>query len=532
MEKVFIYDTTLRDGAQGRGVTFTLEDKLRVTKLLDDFGVSYIEGGWPGSNPKDVEYFEKVKSINLKNSKITAFGSTRRKNASVEEDQNLKALIDSGVSVVTIFGKSWDLHVTEILGATLEENVLMIQESVSYLKSKGLEVIYDAEHFFDGYKANKEYAKLTLEAAERGGADWIVLCDTNGGTLPEEVARAVEEVKKSVSAALGIHAHNDAELGVANSLAAVSVGCRQVQGTINGFGERCGNANLISLIPTLQLKYQYDCVSKEKLKGLSELSRRVYEIANINANPQAPYVGVCSFTHKGGVHVSAVEKLPHSYEHIYPELVGNVRHVVLSELSGRGNLRMRAEQAGLSMDGAEAELLQKLKQLEHEGLSFENAEGSFDLFVMRSKNDYVTPFTVKESMVVSEKRGEEIKGVEAIVKVIVDGELLHTAACGDGPVHALDQALRKALLPRYPMLEAVHLTDYKVRILNPDKATGAVTRVVIEASTEHDSWSTVGCSPNIIEASLQALTDSYELYLSNLSIAQKRYDAESIFASS
>ncbi|MCB0325809.1 MAG: citramalate synthase, partial [Bdellovibrionales bacterium] len=512
-QKIFLYDTTLRDGTQQRGMSLTLEDKLKLTRLIDSFGIPYIEGGWPGANPKDSEYFRRVRELPLRQAKVAAFGSTRRANTAVEDDKNLAALLDAETPVVTIVGKSWRLHVEQILETSLEENLAMIAESVRFLKEHGKEVIYDAEHFFDGYRADGDYALATLEAAAQGGADWIVLCDTNGGTLPSAVYQAVSAVRERVTSPIGIHTHNDSGTAVANSLAAVEAGARQIQGTINGYGERCGNADLVTLLPSLQLKLGFECVPVEQLAHLTFFSREVSEIANFNQNLQAPYVGACAFAHKGGLHVAAVAKLAESYEHVKPELVGNSRESVISELSGRGNVRVLAENLGLDVDGEETAILQQVKELEQSGYQFEHAEGSVELLIRRRRADYVPPFVVEETLVVSASRHGAPMTVEAVVKVRVGESQLHTAAAGDGPVHALDCALRKALEVEFPGLAAVQLSDYKVRILNPDRASSAKTRVLIEASNGRDRWSTVGCSENIIEASVQALADCYELYL-------------------
>lgn len=510
---VLLYDTTLRDGAQQWGITLTVDEKLKVTKLLDSFGIPYVEGGWPGANPKDSEYFRRIRSLNLSQAKITAFGSTRRAGNSVNTDSTLQALLAAETPVVALVGKSWSLHVEHVLRTSERENLQMIEESVSFMKRHGKEVVYDAEHFFDGFRANREYALDTLKAALQGGADCITLCDTNGGSIPSWVIEVVHEVKKHVPAVLGVHTHNDSELAVANSLVAVEAGCKLVQGTINGYGERCGNANLISIIPALQVKEGYSVVPDASIKKLTGLSRQISEIVNVNQNPHAPYVGASAFAHKGGIHAAAVEKVSESYEHVPPELVGNLRDVVISELSGRGNVRALANELGLDVHGREEEVLDEIKELELRGFQFEYAEGSFELYVRRKAQGYTPPFIVEDIMVVSEQNQGIEKLVQATVKLLVKGERMHTAAEGDGPVHALDRALRKALAPLFPDLEKVHLADYKVRILDPDKATDAATRVLIEAASNGDRWSTVGVSKNIIDASFQALSDSYELFL-------------------
>lgn len=515
-KKVYLYDTTLRDGSQGKGLSFSLADKIKITRLLDDFGMDYIEGGWPGSNPKDSKYFSSIAQVGLKHAKIVAFGSTCRVGSSPAKDANLQAMKEALTPTVAIFGKSWLLHVTEILGTSAKENLQLIRDSIAYMKDLGREVVYDAEHFFDGFKDNSQYALATLHAADEAGADWIVLCDTNGGALPQEIFNAVQVSGAEIKVPLGIHAHNDGDLAVANTLAAVQAGCLKVQGTVNGYGERCGNANLISVIPNLQLKMGVKCLSPEKLRGLSDLARRIGDLANVTLPHQAPYVGTAAFAHKGGVHVSAVEKVRRSYEHVDPEIVGNHRDILISELSGRSNVRVRSQELGIALNGNEKELVAKIKHLEDQGIQFEGAEGSFELLLRRNQPDYVRPFEIVDMMVVSEKRKGKLLGAEAIVKVKVNDELVHTAAEGTGPVHALDAALRKALLPRYPALSEVHLVDYKVRILDPQSATCATTRVVIEAASEGENWYTVGSSINIIEASTQALVDSLELYLARM----------------
>ncbi|MCC6932559.1 MAG: citramalate synthase [Deltaproteobacteria bacterium] len=522
VKKVFLYDTTLRDGAQCRGISYSINDKLKITKILDDFGVSYIECGWPGSNPKDCEFFNQVKTLNLKQAKIVAFGSTRKKNIKPQDDANILGLLEANTPAVAIFGKSWNLHVEKVLETTLDENLAMINDSVAYLCQQGREVVYDAEHFFDGYLADSAYALKTLQSAAQGGASWLVLCDTNGGSLPGFVQEVVSDVYQTVVAPLraqgknisvGIHTHNDSELAVANSIAAVLAGAEQVQGTINGYGERCGNANLISIIPGLQLKLGISCVPENSLKRLRDVSLRICEIANFNANSQQPYVGSSAFAHKGGIHVAAVEKVAASYEHITPESVGNVREVLVSELSGRGNIRVRAAELGIDTSGLEVEVLGRIKELESQGFQFENAEGSFELLLRRIKDGYKSPFEIVDFTVISEKRESLSAQVQAVVRVKVNGEILHTVADGIGPVNALDGAMRKALLNYFPEISNIHLVDYKVRILDPEHATAAVTRVMIEATNGEDNWCTIGCSENIIEASLHALTDSFEYYL-------------------
>jgi 2-isopropylmalate synthase len=511
--QIYLFDTTLRDGTQSEGLSLSVEDKLKIAALLDGFGVHYVEGGWPGSNPKDVDFFQRARSLALQRAKLVAFGATRKAGVRAEDDPNLRALVAADTPAVSLFGKSWTLHVRHVLETTPEENLAMIGDSVGWLKGRGKEVIYDAEHFFDGYRADPAYALSTLRAAAQAGADWIVLCDTNGGSLPGWVGDVTAEVRRELPTPLGIHSHNDGELAVANALAAVEAGCRQVQGTINGYGERCGNANLVSIIPALQLKMGLKAVPAESLARLTELARSVSEIANLNPDAHAPYVGASAFAHKGGVHVAAVEKLAASYEHVPPEVVGNRRHVVVSELSGRGNVRVKADELGLATDGRERELLAQVKELENQGYQFEAAEGSFELLVRRRQPGYVPPFELLDVVVVAQRRRGEAMIAEATVKLRVGSETVHTAAEGDGPVHALDRALRKALLPHYPALAEVRLADYKVRILDPQAATGARTRVLIEAARGEERWSTLGVSKNIIEASGQALADSLELPL-------------------
>ena len=517
---VQLFDTTLRDGTQSEGLSLSVEDKLKICRLLDGFGIHFIEGGYPGSNPKDVEFFRRARGLRLKHAKLTAFGSTRKAGGTAAEDANLRALVDADTPVVCIFGKSWLLHVTRVLGTTAEENLAMIGDSVRFLKAAGREVVYDAEHFFDGYRANPEYALATLRAAADAGADWITLCDTNGGSLPSQIAEIVGHVRRTVPTALGIHPHNDSDLAVANALAAVEAGVTQVHGTINGWGERCGNANLISIIPGLQLKMKRRCVPEENLARLTELSRAVSEIANIRPRAHAPYVGASAFSHKGGAHVAAIEKITESYEHIPPESVGNTRKVVVSELSGRGNVRLRAGEMGVDAGGNERAVVNRIKELENQGYQFEAADGSFELLLRRDKPDYVAPFEVLDVVVISERRRGNSMFAEATVKLRIGDEIVHTVADGAGPVHALDGAFHKALNATFPLLRDVHLVDYKVRILDPEAATGAKTRVLIEAARGEERWSTIGVSPNIIEASAEALADALELPLVRARSAQ------------
>ena len=516
MTKIFLYDTTLRDGTQREGISLSLDDKLKITQKLDEFGIDYIEGGWPGSNPKDVEYFRRVGSLELKHAKVCAFGSTRRKGVRPEEDANLKLLIEANTPVITLVGKTWDLHVTDVLEVSMAENLAMIGESVAYCKSHNKEVIYDAEHFFDGYKANPEYAIATLKAAAVNGADSVVLCDTNGGSLPWEIEEIMGEVRTAVGpkTQIGIHTHDDGECGVANSLAGVRAGAVQVQGTINGYGERVANANLCSVIPDLQLKMGYDCVPPEKLATLTELSRYVAEVANLDLDDHQPFVGASAFAHKGGIHVAAMLKNPLSYQHIEPTLVGNQQRSVVSELSGRGNLVDKVHQFGLNMESLDLrKALEQIKMLESQGFTFEGAEASVELMLRRTHPAYVPPFEVIDySVSVNQRRGRGLNA-EAIVKVRVGPKRMHTVAEGNGPVNALDAALRKALVDVYPQLSSIKLVDYKVRILDGENATAATTRVLIDTRQGNKSWSTVGASANIIEASWQALADSMEYAL-------------------
>lgn len=523
---VSIYDTTLRDGAQGEGVSFSVEDKLSIAERLDQVGIPYIEGGWPGSNAKDVEFFRRAKSLSLKNAKIAAFGSTRRAGTTCEADSQVAVLLEAETPVVTIVGKSWDLHVRHVLETTLEENLCMIRETVAYLKAAGRQVFYDAEHFFDGYKANREYALACVTAAQEAGADVVVLCETNGGAMPWEVEEIVRSTREHLlqspgAAEIGIHTHDDAGVAVANAMAAVRAGATQAQGTMNGIGERVGNCNLCTLVPNLQLKLHLRCLEDDQLARLTELSRFVSETANLGANPRQPYVGASAFAHKGGIHVAAVMKVEHSYQHIDPALVGNERRVLVSELSGRGNLVYKAQQFGVDASKEEVQqVLAQVKELENRGFYFEGAEASVALMLHRLKSDYRRPFELIDFMVVVEQRQGRGLLAEASVKVKVGKEVMHTAAEGNGPVNALDKALRKALVPHYPRLAEVYLADYKVRILDEDAATEATTRVIIETRNGHGSWSTVGSSPNIIDSSWQALADSMEYAL--LGEAQER----------
>jgi len=513
---VVLYDTTLRDGTQGENITLSLADKLRVARMLDEYGLPYVEGGWPGSNPKDVEFFRAARGMTWRTAKLAAFGSTRHRSNTANADPNLQELIRAETPVVTIFGKSWLLHVTEVLGATPAENLDMIAESVALIVDEGRELVYDAEHFFDGYKADRDYALATLQAARDAGARTLVLCDTNGGTLTGELVEIVTDVRSAVEGpiAWGIHTHNDAELAVANAIAAVQAGVRHVQATINGYGERCGNANLVSILANLALKTDLalDPVGGGDLAGLTELSRSIAEIANQAPNDYQPYVGKSAFAHKGGVHGAAVAKVERSYQHIDPTAVGNAGRLVVSELGGRANTAIRAEQLGHRLEGVvDPRVLSDLvKRLESEGLSFEGAEASFELLIRRHQDGYAPPFRIVDYTCLVEQRSDSELRAEATVKVEVDGELLHTAADGNGPVNALDAALRKALRAFYPHIDSVHLYDYKVRILDSGAATGARTRVTIESTDGSLEWSTMGSDTNIIAASATALADSLE----------------------
>jgi 2-isopropylmalate synthase len=515
---IVLYDTTLRDGAQREGISFSLEDKLRIAQRLDRLGMTYVEGGWPGSNPKDMAFFERAAGLSFEKAVVTAFGSTRRADISVEDDANIRALVTAGTRTVAVFGKSWDLHVRHVLKTTLDENLRMIADSVRYLKALGLEVIYDAEHFFDGYAADPVYALRTLAAAAEAGADVLVLCETNGGALPSTVVAVVSEVHRATTTPLGIHAHNDAELAVANSLGAVEAGAVHVQGTINGYGERCGNANLCSIIPALQLKMGRRCVSDEQLRGLTETARYVSELANLNLFPHQPYVGHSAFAHKGGMHVNALLKCEESYQHVDPARVGNRTRVVVSELSGKSNVAFKAREFGLTLpNGSEKahQVLQRIKELESQGFQFEGAEGSVELLIRRAQPGYEPPFELLDFHVLIRDRDDGNMAAEATVKLRIGEQVMHTAADGNGPVNALDAAVRKALLPFYPQLAEVHLTDYKVRILDGEAGTAAQTRVLIDSSNGRRTWSTVGSSTNIIEASWWALVDSLEYALLN-----------------
>jgi 2-isopropylmalate synthase len=515
-KRIQLYDTTLRDGTQREGLSLSLDDKLKIARILDDLGVDYIEGGWPGSNPKDIAFFERVNALELRHATATAFGSTRRAGIDVADDPQIRALLQAGTKAVAIFGKSWDLHVTQVLKTTMDENLHMIADSVRYASAQGREVIYDAEHFFDGYEADPDYAMETLRVAAEAGASMIVLCDTNGGMMPGRLHEIVARVVREMDIPLGIHCHNDSGLAVANSLLAVEAGVVHVQGTINGYGERCGNADLCVLIPNLQTKLGYHCVSEAQLRSLTEVSRYVSNRANLIPDHHQPYVGQSAFAHKGGMHVNGMVKCEESFQHIDPALVGNQKRIVVSELAGRSNIMYKVDEFRLDfeLDSLKARaLVSHIKELESKGYQFEGAEASVELLIRRSQDNYRPPFELIDFHILVRDRQNGMMASEAVVKIRIGEETILTAAEGNGPVNALDQAVRKALLPHYPQLEPVHLVDYKVRILDGDAGTAAQTRVLIDSSDGERIWSTVGSSPNIIEASWQALADSLEYVL-------------------
>jgi 2-isopropylmalate synthase len=514
MTRITIYDTTLRDGSQGEGVNFSLQDKLRITQRLDELGVDFIEGGYPLSNPKDFEYFQQVRQLPLKHAKVAAFGMTRRKGVAPADDTCLKALLDAQTPLVTIVGKTWDLHVREVLNTTLEENLRMIADSVGHCKAQGREVFYDAEHFFDGYRQNRDYALQTLRAAEEAGASVIILCDTNGGTLPDDVADIVEATRRQLRVEVGIHCHNDSDVATANSLAAVARGATQVQGTINGLGERCGNADLVCIIANLALKRGYEVLRPESLPHLTELSRYVYETANMNFRTNQPFVGASAFAHKGGMHTHAVARVSRSYEHIDPATVGNERRILVSELSGQSTILSKTNKYALANDRPLMQkILERVQDLENEGYEFEAAEASFDLLVKKTAGLYQPWFERRVYRVNIESDADGQPVTEATIKVRVGDEEMHTVSEGDGPVNALYGALAKALRPSYPRLAEMHLVDYKVRVVNARAETAARVRVVITWSDGSALWGTVGVSENIIEASWLALTDAAEYKL-------------------
>ncbi len=512
--KVYVYDTTLRDGSQSEGISFSVKDKLRIAGKLDELGVDYIEGGWPGANPKDDEFFaEAARSLKLKNSKLVAFGSTRRAGSKTSTDPVINGLLRSGTKYLTIFGKSWDLHVTAVFKTTLKENLKMIEDSVAYLKKKGHHVFFDAEHFFDGYEENPGYAVDALKAARDGGAEALVLCDTNGGMLTSQVFEIVEDVREKLKTPLGIHVHNDADMAVANSVAAVQAGCVQVQGTFNGYGERCGNANLVSILPALRFKLGMDCLSSFEFKELTEASRYIAEISNMKQVDTQPYVGKSAFAHKAGVHVNAMLKNARTYEHLNPEKVGNKRRMLISELSGKSSVISKAKELGVKLDKDSSKakkILSCVQEMEKEGFQYELAEASLMLLMRRASDTFKKHFDMEDFRVIVEQRAGGALTSEATVKLKIGNSEKHTVSLGDGPVHAMDQALRKALKDFFPSLKEMHLSDFRVRVLDEKAGTAAKVRVLIQSQDKTDSWWTVGVSENIIEASWLALKDSIE----------------------
>ncbi len=516
MRKVFIYDTTLRDGAQTEGISYSVNDKMLIAKKLDELGVDFLEGGWPGSNPKDLEFFKAIKKMRFKHTKVVAFGSTRRKDIPASKDPILKAIVNSGVRYVTIFGKSWDLHVKDVLKTSLDENLRMITDTIKFIRSKKIKAFYDAEHFFDGYKHNPEYALKTLIAAQDAGAECIILCDTNGGTITSEVTEIITQIKGQIKVELGIHVHNDNGMAVANSIAAVEAGCSQVQGTINGYGERCGNADLCAVIACLELKLKMKAVGRASLKELTEVSRYVSEVSNMKQQDNQPFVGTSAFAHKAGVHINAMLKNPLSYEQVLPESIGNKRRFLASELAGKTSILFKAKQLSFDLsknDKSTKKLHKQIQELEYEGYQFEAAEASFELLIKKALKKYKKFFELDGFRVIVEKRQDNTLISEATVKIKVGKVRVHTACEGDGPVNALDGALRKALRDFYPELSGMHLSDFKVRVLDSKAGTAAKVRVFIESQDEKNSWWTVGVSENIIEASWQALVDSIEYKL-------------------
>lgn len=515
VKNVEIYDTTLRDGAQREGISFSVADKIQIVKLLDEMGIDYIEGGWPGSNPKDMDFFSRIQDISLQQIKIAAFGSTRHAHSDVSSDDNVRALLEARTPVVTVVGKSWDFHVSHALGTTMEENLAMIGDTVFYLKKKGRRVIFDAEHFFDGYRSNPRYTLDTIRAAAENGADTVVLCDTNGGTMPLDVQAIIQEVKKELDIPLGIHAHNDSGMGIANSIIALQSGAVHVQGTINGYGERCGNADLCIIIPNIHFKLNFQKLKAWQLKKLTKMSKIVAELANMIPQDNQPYVGRNAFTHKGGIHVDAVTKHTQTYEHANPEEVGNRRRVLVSELAGKSNILFKARENKIELlknHFPEArEVLNNLKKMEHEGYQFEGADGSFELLIWKTLNTYKPLFKLEGIRIIVDKQrqGDELY-VEATIKVKVENRIVHTAAEGNGPVNAMDNALRKALEEFYPEIKKMKLIDYKVRVMDGKDGTAARVRVLITSQNAKKKWGTVGVSENIIEASWIALVDSIE----------------------
>jgi len=527
MNRIEIYDTTLRDGTQGEDINFSVEDKLRIASYLDDLGIDFIEGGWPGSNPRDIDFFNRARSLRLKRARLAAFGATRRARLSCDEDPSIQALLRAETPVVTVFGKSWDLHVIDALRIGLEENLEIIKDTLDYLIRQRDVVIYDAEHFFDGFKANKEYALATLKAAAEAKPHCIVLCDTNGGSLPEEISRITQEVARQIAIPLGIHCHNDGELAVANSLAAVQAGAGHVQGTINGYGERCGNANLCSVIANLELKLGRTCIGSDGLARLRAASRFVAELANLAPDKRQAFVGESAFAHKGGVHVSAVERNPRTYEHIEPELVGNRRRVLVSDLSGRSNLLAKAQELGLDLspETASQQVLTRIKEMENQGYQFEGAEASFELLVREMQGKRKRFFELLGFRVIDEHTGRSKPMSEATIMVKVDGQIEHSAAIGNGPVNALDNALRKALEKFYPSLADMELLDYKVRVITGELGgTASLVRVLVESGDGRNCWGTVGVSTNIIDASWIALVDAIEYKLMKDEVAEQSFD--------
>ena len=518
-----LYDTTLRDGTQGEQVTFSAKDKLRIATKLDEMGIQFIEGGWPGSNPKDARFFELARKAQFKQSKLTAFGSTRRGTLKAVDDKSLRAILDAETEVVTIFGKSWDLHATEILGVTLDQNLRMIEDTVAYLIYQGREVVYDAEHFFDGFKHNPDYAHRTIKAAENGGANIIVLCDTNGGSLPKEIETMMAEVTPRLSIPTGIHTHNDCGLALANTITAVQAGATMVQGTINGYGERCGNVDLLSVLGTLQLKMGYECLDSEKISHLTELSRFVSEVANVPPWNQRPFVGRSAFAHKGGVHVSAIQKNPVAYEHIDPKQVGNKQRVLVSDLSGKSNIDYKTREMGIQLGGNgydSRKIVEKIKKMEDQGYQFDAAEGSLELLMRKVTGQFKEPFILESFRVTIDKDSSGSNNSQATIKISVGDDYEITAAEGDGPVNALDNALRKALNGFFPEIKEMGLVDFKVRVIEGRDGTAAKVRVKIESRDSQEIWSTIGVSENIIEASWQALVDSVQYKLLKSSIGK------------
>ncbi|MHC4757335.1 MAG: citramalate synthase [Planctomycetota bacterium] len=516
MEKIKIYDTTLRDGMQAEGVSFSLEDKLTIAKTLDQLGIEYIEGGYAASNPKEMEFFHQAKKLGLKNARIVAFGSTRRADKSVDQDTSINAILETKAKAAALVGKTWDMHVNEVLGCSLDENLILCAESIKYLRKKRIETVFDAEHFFDGYKENPEYAMKVLLAAAEAGADCIVLCETNGGCLPKEVFDITQKVCSQLSNVdIGVHTHNDSECANANTIAAVHAGARHVQGTINGLGERCGNANLCTIIPNLTLKMGFEVLDEDKLKTLTEVSRFVFEIANLAPVTNMPYVGESAFAHKGGLHVDALRKNKRTYEHITPEMVGNERRFLISELSGRSSVIAKLEKTKIAQDKPlAAKILRRVQELENEGYQFEAADASFFLLVEKIRGTYKPSFETIKYHVTVEQETSGLTATEATVKLTFpNGTTKFVVGEGDGPVNALDAALRSALQDFYPEIKDVHLIDYKVRVVNARKGTAAKVRVIIESRDKDDIWGTVGVSENIIEASWQALVDSVEYKL-------------------